>query len=314
MLKRVQGDGVELKAYDLQMDITPAFLRPAISTELPLSVGIGMKPQHYSALLDSDSPSGRPHWVEVHPQNYFGDGGPPHRWLTAIAETYPLSFHSVGLSLGSTDGLNPYDLDRLALLCDRYQPASVSDHLSFSGNAHHRFSDLLPVPYTKASLDHFADEIGRVQDRLKRHILIENPSRFVAYKDDEMSEVEFIERLIGQTGCCLLFDINNVEVSSINLGFCATEYINDINADWVGEIHLAGHAVEQHDSGPLLIDDHGSRVTDATWSHYRRFIERAGPKPTLVEWDTDVPEYAVLKAEADKAQAIMNEACHALAG
>jgi uncharacterized protein (UPF0276 family) len=281
---------------------------------LPSSVGTGLKPQHYEALLDPLCPSGRPHWVEVHPQNYFGDGGPPHRWLTAIAEQYPLSFHSVGLSLGSVDGLNQHDLGRLAILCERYQPASVSDHLSFSGNAHNRFADLLPVPYTRASLDHFVGEVGKVQDRLKHAILIENPSRYLAYRGDEMSEVEFIERLLSNSGCGLLLDINNVEVSATNLGFSANAYIDAIHPEWVGEIHLAGHAVEQHDSGPLLIDHHGSRVTDATWDLYRRFIERAGAKPTLIEWDTDVPEFAVLMAEADMAQAMMDEACHALAG
>ncbi len=288
------------------MDIKPA------PSPLPPSVGIGLKPQHYQSLLDPDCPSGRPHWVEVHPQNYFGDGGPPHRWLTAIAEEYPLSFHSVGLSLGSADGLNEHDLDRLTILCDRYGPASVSDHLSFSGNAHNRFADLLPVPYTKMSLDHFTAEIGKTQDRLKRSILVENPSRYLSYQGDEMSEVEFIEQLLGKSGCGLLFDINNVEVSSINLGFSATEYVNAILPDWVGEIHLAGHAVEHHDSGPLLIDDHGSRVTDTTWNLYRRFIERAGAKPTLIEWDTDVPDYAVLMAEAGQAQAIIDEVCHVL--
>lgn len=294
--------------------MTPDLLQRSRLTALPPSVGIGLKPQHYEALLDPDSPSGKPAWVEVHPQNYFGDGGPPHRWLTAIAELYPQSFHSVGLSLGSADGLSQRDLDRLAILCDRYSPAAVSEHLSFSGNAHNRFADLLPVPYTKASLDHFAGEIGRVQDRLKRSILIENPSRYLAYQGDEMSEVEFIERLIGKCGCGLLFDINNVEVSATNLGCLAQAYVDAIDPDWVGEIHLAGHAVEHHDSGPLLIDDHGSHVTYATWSLYRRFIDRAGVKPTLIEWDTDVPDYAVLIAEADKAQTIIDEACDVLVG
>lgn len=290
----------------MRMDIGPAL------TILPPLVGIGLKPQHYDALLFPTLPSGRTHWVEVHPQNYFGDGGPPHRWLTAISELYPLSFHSVGLSLGSADGLNENDLDRLALLCERYQPASVSDHLSFSGNAHNRFADLLPVPYTTASLDHFAGEIGRVQDRLKRNILIENPSRYLAYQADEMSEVEFIERLLAKTGCGLLFDINNVEVSAANLGFSAETYVDAIDPDWVGEIHLAGHAVEHHDSGPLLIDDHGSHVSDMTWQLYGRFIERAGPRPTLIEWDTDVPAFSELMAEADIAAAIMDEACDAV--
>ena len=294
--------------------MTPTFLQRSHPAVLPPSAGIGLKPQHYEALLGPLCPSGRPDWVEVHPQNYFGDGGPPHRWLTAIAEEYPLSFHSVGLSLGSADGLNEHDLDRLATLCERYQPASVSDHLSFSGNAHNRFSDLLPVPYTWASLDHFAGEIGKVQDRLKRSILIENPSRYLAYQGDDMSEVEFIERLIIQSGCGLLFDINNVEVSATNLGFSAQAYVDAIDPDWVGEIHLAGHSVEHHDSGPLLIDDHGSCVTDTTWSLYRRFIERAGAKPTLIEWDTDVPAYTALMAEAGKAQMIIDEACNVLVG
>lgn len=276
---------------------------------LPPGYGIGLKPQHYGHVLDPD-PSPKPQWVEVHPQNYFGvsdnwGGGPPHRWLTAIAEIYPLSLHSTGLSLGSADGLNEHDLDRLAVLCDRYAPASVSDHLSFSGNAHDRFADLLPIPYTKIALEHFSAQIGRVQDRLQRRMLIENPSRMLAYRGDEMSEPEFIAALIESSGCGLLFDINNVEVSATNLGLSAEDYVDAIKPDWVGEIHLAGHAVEMHDSGPLLIDDHGSRVTDTTWALYRRFIERAGPKPTLIEWDTDVPEYSVLMDEAQRAQIVL---------
>ncbi len=290
------------------MDFTIASTRTAPPTTLPPAVGIGLKPQHYEALLDPNHSVPPPEWVEVHPQNYFGDGGPPHRWLTAISEIYPLSFHSVGLSLGSADGLNQYDLDRLAILCDRYQPASVSDHLSFSGNAHNRFADLLPVPYTYASLDHFAGEIGKVQDRLKRSILIENPSRYLAYQANEMSEVEFVEQLLDRSGCGLLFDINNVEVSASNLGFSAEAYVDAIDPEYVGEIHLAGHAVEHHDSGPLLIDDHGSRVTQTTWNLYRRFIERAGSKPTLIEWDTDIPELDELMAEAGRAAAVLRKA------
>lgn len=273
---------------------------------LPPSVGIGLKPKHYDAVLMEPAGTARPGWLEIHPQNYFGDGGPPHRWLSAIAEFFPLSFHSVGLSLGSADGVNMADLEKIAALCDRYEPASISDHLSFSGNAHDRFADLLPVPYTSASLDHFAAQVGRVQDRLKRRMLIENPSRYLGYQGDEMSEVEFIERLICKSGCGLIFDVNNVEVSAKNLGFAAEAYVDAIDPDWVGEMHLAGHAVEQHDSGPLLIDDHGSIVTDYTWQLFERFIARAGPKPVLIEWDTDVPEYDQLMAEAQKAQAIMD--------
>jgi uncharacterized protein len=290
------------------MNAQVSLMSAAISGGLPCSAGIGLKPKHYDAVLSQPLSLARPGWIEVHPQNYFGDGGPPHRWLTAIAEIYPLSFHSVGLSLGSADGVNKHDLEKIAALCERYNPASVSDHLSFSGNAHDRFADLLPVPYTYQSLDHFADQIRLVQDRLKRRILIENPSRYLAYKGDEMSEVEFIAALVRKSGCGIIFDINNVEVSAKNLGFSAEAYVDAIDPDWVGEMHLAGHAAEQHDSGPLLIDDHGSAVSDYTWALFERFIARAGPKPVLIEWDTDIPEYDILMAEADKAQAILNKA------
>ena len=272
---------------------------------LPPSGGIGLKSVHYQNVLDDAAAAKRPSWVEVHPQNYFGDGGPAHRWLTAIAEAYPLSFHSVGLSLGSADGLNADDLEKLAALCDRYQPAMVSDHLSWSGNAHDRYPDLLPIPYTAEALAHLAAQIARVQDRLQRPILIENPSRYLSYRDDDMSETGFIHALCRQTGCGLLFDINNVEVTATNVGLDMDGYIDAIDPALVGEIHLAGHAREDHDSGPLLIDDHGSMVTDTTWRLYRRFLERAGPKATLIEWDTDIPAYDVLMAEVGKAETII---------
>lgn len=286
--------------------------------DLPLSVGIALKPQHYEAILDPDHPSGHPCWVEVHPQNYFGiseslGGGPPHRWLTAISEILPISFHSVGLSLGSAEGLMADQLDKLAALCGRYDPASVSDHLSFSGNAHDRFADLLPVPYTHEMLHHFAAQVDRVQQRLGRQMLIENPSCYLAYAYDEMRETEFLAQLIDRTGCGMLLDINNIIVSTGNLGGSAHAWLAQIDPDWVGEIHLAGHATEQHDSGPLYIDDHGSAVSEAVWALYAEFIERAGSMPTLIEWDTDVPDYAVLMAEADKASTILTERCHAFA-
>ena len=285
---------------------------------LPPSGGIGLKSVHYQNVLDDAANAKHPSWVEVHPQNYFGDGGPAHRWLTAIAGVYPLSFHSVGLSLGSADGLNADDLDKLAALCDRYQPAMVSDHLSWSGNAHDRYPDLLPIPYTQEALDHLAGEIGKVQDRLQRAILIENPSRYLSYADDEMSEPDFIRALCRKEGCGLLFDINNVEVSATNVGLDMDAYIDAIDPAIVGEIHLAGHAREEHASGPLLIDDHGSMVSDTCWRLYRRFVERAGARPTLIEWDSDIPAYDVLIAEVAKADTILNgnqasEARHDLA-
>jgi uncharacterized protein len=276
--------------------------------DLPLAIGIGLKPQHCEAILDPAHGSGRPYWVEVHPQNYFGDGGPPHHWLAAISEICPLSFHSVGLSLGSADGLMVDQLDKLAALCDRYDPASVSDHLSFSGNAHDRFADLLPVPYTYEMLEHFADQVARVQDRLGRRMLIENPSCYLAYAHNDMTETAFLMALIERTGCGLLLDINNIVVSTGNLGGSAVHWLGRIDPDVVGEIHLAGHATEIHDSGPLYIDDHGSTVSDKVWALYMDYIAAHGPKPTLIEWDTDVPDYAVLMAEADKAATVLQTA------
>lgn len=301
----------------MDMIASPASSFPLTGT-LPLNAGIGLKPQHYDAILDPDHPSGHPCWVEVHPQNYFGvsdslGAGPPHRWLSAIAELYPLSFHSVGLSMGSTDGLNKGDLEKLAALCERYRPSMVSDHLSFSGNAHDRFADLLPIPYTRESLDHFTRQVNCVQERLGRQILIENPSCYLAYAHNEMRETEFLGELIGRTGCGLLLDINNVVVSSGNLGGAAEDWLAAIDPDWVGEIHLAGHMTEAHESGPLYIDDHGSAVGAQVWALYACFIERDGAKPTLIEWDSNVPGYAILMAEADKADVIIRQTAHAFA-
>ncbi|MCC6479744.1 DUF692 domain-containing protein [Sphingorhabdus sp.] len=273
---------------------------------LPAHAGIGLKPQHYEAVLDAQAQPGRPAWVEVHPQNYFCDGGPPHRWLSVVAEQYPLSFHSVGLSLGSADGVIADQLDRLASLCERYKPAMVSDHLSFSGSAHDRFADLLPVPYTSEALDHFAAQVDRVQQRIGRQMLIENPSCYLAYADNEMTEPCFLTRLTEITGCGLLLDINNIVVTTGNLGGDPRAWLAQIEPDRVGEIHLAGHATEIHDSGPLYIDDHGSPVGDMAWMLYFDFITAHGAKPTLVEWDTDTPDYATYMAEAHKAQAIID--------
>jgi uncharacterized protein (UPF0276 family) len=292
---------------------------------LPPAAGIGLKPEHYRAVLGlaageatnaaGDTPAttstrpgcrtASPGWVEVHPQNYFGDGGPPHRWLAAVAQQYPLSFHSVGLSLGSAAGVNRAELDALALLCERYEPAQVSDHLSWSGSANNRFPDLLPVPYTQEALDHFAGEVSRVQDRLGRTILIENPSRYLAFAHDEMDEGEFMAALCARSGCGILLDVNNIEVSAANLGLDPFVMLAAIDPALVGEIHVAGHKTERHDDGALLIDDHGSPASDLTWRLLAAFVARAGPRPVLFEWDTDVPDYAVLMAEAAKADGIL---------
>lgn len=279
---------------------------------LPPLPGIGLKPQHYAEVLQPmsasiSSPALIPAWLEVHPQNYFGAGGPPHRWLSAIAESFPLSFHSVGLSLGSCGGVDAGELEQLAALCQRYEPVMVSDHLSWSGSANNRYPDLLPVPYTDEALGHFVAQVDRVQNKLKRHILIENPSRYLAFARDDMSEAQFLHLLCDLTGCGILLDINNIEVSATNLGLDAQAMIDSIDPSLVGEIHLAGHAREEHADGVLLIDDHGSAVSEITRQLFARFIGRAGRKPVLIEWDTNVPDYGVLLAEAAKAEAIMRE-------
>lgn len=276
---------------------------------LPRRAGLGLKPQHYTAALALVSASVEgaeaPGWFEVHPQNYFGAGGPPHRWLTAFAQVAPISFHSVGLSLGSASGVNGHELDQLATLCDRYSPAMVSDHLSWSGDASNRYPDLLPFPYTGAALDHFAAQVGRVQDRLGRTILIENPSRYLAFVGDTMDEGAFLHALCSRTGCGLLLDINNIVVSATNLGLDADGMVDAINPALVGEVHLAGHSCEDHAYGALLIDDHGSAVSEETWRLFDRFVERAGPCPVLIEWDTNVPEFDILLTEARIADAFI---------
>lgn len=279
---------------------------------LPPKVGIGLKPRHYAELLDDlDGGSCPVAWVEVHPQNYFGPdgtvgGGAQHRWLGAIAECLPLSLHSVGLSLGSAEGLDRAELDALAGMADRYRPAAISDHLSWSGSRADKLPDLLPVPYTKEALDHFTRQVEVAQERLGRPILIENPSRMFGWADDEMEEIAFVAALIARTGCGLLLDIANVVVSTTNLGGSAEAWLDAVDPEWVGEIHLAGYRIEDHDSGPLAIDDHGGPVGERVWALFEHFVTRAGPTPTLIEWDRDVPPYGRLVEEARKAQRILD--------
>ncbi|WP_114521320.1 DUF692 domain-containing protein [Altererythrobacter sp. ZODW24] len=291
------------------MTSIPSSSSAAFARPLPPKAGVGLKPQHYSEVLedggDATNSQKLPGWVEVHPQNYFADGGPALRWLTALAEQYPVSFHSTGISLGSAEGPDMAEVDRLKRLMDHVEPAMVSDHLSWSQTGNHNFPDLLPLPYDEPTLDHFARAVEQVQNRLGRTMLVENPSRYLAFAGDTMSEVEFLTQLCQRTGCGLLFDINNVLVSATNLDTDPGEVIDAIDPALVGEIHLAGHATEDHGDFTMAIDDHGSAVADATWALYDRFVARAGPKPTLIEWDTDVPDYSVLAGEMAKAEAVL---------
>lgn len=293
---------------------------------LPARAGLGLKAAHYSDLLAAvegrcsfgedrtqnagaqnadtqnaeiaaDMPA-NPAWVEVHPQNYFCAGGPPHHWLSAIAAHLPISFHSVGLSLGSSGGVDVQELEALATVCARYQPAMVSDHLSWSSFGDHHFPDLLPVPYSQAMLDHFVIQVERVQERLGRRILIENPSHYLAYRHADMSEVDFLHSLCRRSGCGLLLDINNVEVSAFNLTYDATTWLDAIDPSLVGEIHVAGHARKADADGyEMAIDDHGATVSDRCLALAQGFITRAGPKPVLLERDSNIPSYATLAME-----------------
>lgn len=270
---------------------------------IPAAAGIGLKAQHYREILETDPPLG---WFEVHPENYMGAGGPPHHYLTRIRERYPLSLHGVGLSLGSAGGLDPDHLRRLKTLVDRYEPGLVSEHLSWSVFDGAYLNDLLPLPLTEEALTHVAAHVDEMQTALGRRVLVENPSAYVRVRNDTMSEPEFLTELARRTGCGLLLDINNVYVSARNHGFDTGAYLDAIDPALVGEMHLAGHAVERIDGHELRIDDHGSEVCDAVWTLYASFIAYAGAKPTLIEWDTDVPELGTLLREAARAQTVLD--------
>jgi uncharacterized protein (UPF0276 family) len=246
-------------------------------------------------------------WLEVHAENYMA-GGAAVRTLERIRRDYPLSIHGVGLSLGSADGLDAAHLERLAALVERLEPNLVSEHLSWSVTGGVYLNHLLPLPYTAETLALVARHVERAQDRLGRRMLIENPSSYLRFHDSPIPEVEFLNALTRRTGCGLLCDVNNVYVSCENLGGDAAAYLDAIEPGAVAEIHLAGHAVNDADGQAILIDDHGSRVTEAVWRLYARALARFGPVATLVEWDTDVPELAVLIEEAAKADVLLSVA------
>ncbi len=279
---------------------------------IPARAGVGLKSQHYSDILDGEPDIG---WFEVHPENYMGAGGPPHRYLTEIRNRYPLSLHGVGLSIGADKPLDKDHLARLKHLVERYQPGLVSEHLAWSTHETTFLNDLLPVPYTEEALSRVAEHVSEVQDAIGRKILIENPSTYVVFESSTMSETDFLSGIVERSGCWLLLDVNNVFVSATNHGFSPEFYIDTFPVQHVGEIHLGGHAEDEDEAGyPLLIDAHDREVVDPVWQLYRRAIGRTGPVPTLIEWDNDVPTWPVLFAEAQRAETIirgaMTEHCH----
>lgn len=276
-------------------------LKPAPAFE----AGVGLKPQHYKEALTGNHPLS---FFEVHAENFFGLGGPPHRWLTAFREQYDLSIHGVCLSIGAPSDLDRDHLERLRGLVDRYEPRFVSEHLAWTGDKGIFHNDLLPAPLNAASFAYVCDHIDLVQERLGRSILIENPSLYLALKESDIAEPEFLNAVAAKTGCGLLLDINNVFVSAANLGFNAHAYLNQIESAHVGEIHLAGHVIDTASGETLLIDNHGAPICDEVLNLYGAFVSHHGTRPTLVEWDTDVPEFSVLVSETRRALSAMSAA------
>ena len=266
--------------------------------------GTSFKPKHLAAILAEPARTG---FFEVHAENYMGAGGPPHEALARIRRDYPVSLHGVCMSIGGPQPLDQNHLARFKGLVERYEPALVSEHLAWSTHQTTYYNDLLPLPYTQATLAHVADHIDEVQEAIGRPILLENPSTYVVFPESTLSETEFIRALVRRTGCGILLDVNNVFVSATNHGASALDYLADFPLYNVGEIHLAGHAEQADDEGePLLIDSHDGPVADAVWRLFEIVIGRTGPVPTLIEWDSKIPDWPVLKAEAAAAQAILD--------
>ena len=266
---------------------------------LPNGVGVGYKAQHFQDIIDNPTPVT---WLEVHAENYMGDGGRPLAQLRHLAERFPISVHGVGLSIGGEDALDRDHLARLKHLCDWLQPASFSEHLAWSSHDSAYLNDLLPLPYTQATLTRVADHIDQVQETLGRPMLLENPSSYLAFAQSTLTECEFLRALVQRTGCGLLLDVNNVFVSATNLQSDPRSYIDAFPLDAVGEIHLGGHDEDEDEHGaPLLIDSHGKPVVDPVWALYEHTLTAAGPRPTLIEWDNDVPDWPTLAAEAQRA-------------
>ena len=297
-----------------------------------LHAGIGLRQPHYQALLAAPPPLA---FVEVHSENFFGNGGAALAALEQARSLWPVSLHGVSLSLGSAAGIDPWHLDRLAALVQRVQPVRVSDHAAFArarrapgmscmsgasgasgaprnpGAAMLHANDLLPLAFTDAALDILAANVQRVQDRLQRPILVENLSAYLCWADDHIAEPDFFNALTRRTGCGLLLDVNNLVVNALNADRdearavqAACDWVQQIDAASVGEIHLAGYL----EAADIVIDDHGSRVQAPVWQVFRHALARLGPQPTLVEWDTGLPPPAVLLAEAAQAEALLQAA------
>lgn len=263
-----------------------------------LSAGLGLKPAHFDAALAATDAG---LWFEVHAENHLVDGGPRLRWLDAVRARHPVSLHGVSLSLAGEQPLDRQHLARLAALVRRIDPALVSEHLAWSGAGGRHFPDLLPIVRDDAALHRIAAHIAQTQDILGRRIAIENPSHYLRIDSHDWDEIDFLGELVRRTGCALLLDINNVHVSSRNLGFDAAAWLDRFPGDAVVEFHLAGHSTDPALGPALLIDSHDAPVADSVWALFRRVVERIGPRPTLIERDGNVPSFAALMAERQRA-------------
>ncbi len=273
-------------------------------THLPAAPGVGYKPQHYTDILSDAAPVC---WLEIHAENYMGDGGRPLAQLRHLSERFAISVHGVGLSIGGEGPLDGEHLARLKHLVGWLNPASFSEHLAWSTHDSRFLNDLLPLPYTDVTLARVCNHIDQVQETVGRQMLLENPSSYLAFEDSTWSEPDFLREVARRTGCGLLLDVNNVFVSATNLSYGPQDYIDDFPLDQVGEIHLGGHDEDEDDHGqPLLIDSHGRAVVDPVWGLLDYVLDRSGPRPVLIEWDNDVPDWPVLRAEAQRAQAALD--------
>jgi uncharacterized protein (UPF0276 family) len=290
-------------------EFTASHARDAASPRFPAFpveglAGTSLKSQHLQAILAEPK---RRSFFEVHAENYMGAGGPPHRALEEIRRDHPVSLHGVSMSIGAPQPLDGAHLERFRALVARYEPALVSEHLAWSTHDDVYYNDLLPLPLTEATLARVSDHVDAVQEAIRRPLMIENPSTYVLFRESTMSETDFLRAVVRRTGCGLLLDINNVFVSAANHGFSPLSYLADFPLSAVGEVHLAGHADEVDDEGaPLLIDSHERPVAAAVWELFEQVVARAGAIPTLIEWDSDIPEWPRLQAEAAAAQAILD--------
>lgn len=276
---------------------------PHSQCRLPAAPGVGFKPEHFDAIAGTTQPI---RFLEIHAENYMGAGGPPHARLTRLRQDYALSVHGVGLSIGSTKPLDKAHLARLRILCDRYEADSFSEHLAWSSHEGNYMNDLLPLPYTEETLEQVVAHVAQTQDALGRQMLLENPATYLIFEESRIDETEFLDAVARRTGCGLLLDINNVFVSATNHQTGAMDYLARFPLAHVGEIHVAGHAeTVDGEGGPLLVDTHDRPVKEAVWDLLDTVISRTGPLPCLVEWDNDVPDWSVLRGEAERVSTIL---------